>query len=345
MYKWILVFLLSLLSLNTHAIQATLEGDKLYWYDAQPGGGKDLYVPTLWNNTFTNMPFTNKWLPGGLVNSVPKTLTLFLSGKPGADSVTVGFEVVGYEYRVASPFSAGATNTHFTTCTVSSFSPPIARVMDGPIGCLANQYLESGANFYRPFTESRPIYRIDADSLSRLFAGKPAGDYVGTVPSTYQIYYFGNGGSIGAYHMTDIAALIIKYRPSYLTNVDLTGNNSLAPRYDFSRNVVSGETTFHGVATGLFTNGLKLGLKPGRTDYAMKGPNNTSIQYGIECLGCANSELVKPDGGVATFNTTIAGTGSAISFGIRVHFQDADLNLIESGTYNDVFYLLFEPNL
>ncbi|MNP25141.1 hypothetical protein D3C76_1179360 [compost metagenome] len=148
-------------------------------------------------------------------------------------------------------------------------------------------------------------------------------------------------------------SLAITYSPAILNDLTLTSptGGAMAPAYYSSGGVqyAKGQAIYKGVATGVFSNGLRLFLKRG-DNYSMTGPNSTSIPFSVVCMQCAQQLLV--DNGVMTLpdldttGTTIPGVNvSTINFDINIDFTDAPLSMLETGAYQGRFSLLFEPNV
>lgn len=325
---------------NAIIMHAELSAGNLRWSNANARSGGQYYTPSQWS-VVNNLPPTNEWVPGGLLNSTSSTLTLISEGTV----IDVPFEVIGFEYNTGSVMPSNGTLQSGSVCSKTDSSGKVIRVT-GVGGCLYENSLTYGGTF-SPYSFIRPIVGIDTVALTDAFNGFPKGVYRGTVNvSNFYDYVVPSSGGITARRVKNIPiTLEVDYEPSFISSVAINGDRELTVFYDLDRNVVRGETILVAQAQGWFTDGLSISLLPNRTNYALTGPSMTQIPYSIECLDCSSVMLVN-EGNVVTTETKRAGANSAsLGLSIRVSFQDVDLNSVESGLYSDNFILVFEPDV
>ncbi|ELR8704377.1 hypothetical protein V4T45_003990 [Vibrio vulnificus] len=339
MKKQFLTLSLALLALNLQAatFKADLTGSNLRWDNVVPSGST--FVPTQWTVVDKLMP-TKEWFPAGLHQNVSNRITL----RSGSDSVTVTFEVLGFEYNTGS---TGATSGDpiSNVCNDVAFNGGIARVADG-VGCYLNHSLKHDRSL-NPYSFIRPVVKIDTAELINAFDGKPKGLYVGQISTSNFYDYLMDGSGIKTRFIDNHnVGLEINYIPAFVTKVDLAQDNIIPPVYDKVNDEVWGHVIIPGVATGYFTNGLKLSLQNGRSDYYLKMAGDTSeIPYYIECLECQDLQLVK-DGAVVNSSTVLDGKDvTEINFNLKVGFDATDLGALKVGTHSDTIVFMFEPNI
>ncbi|WP_132941821.1 hypothetical protein [Vibrio crassostreae] len=319
---------------------AELTAGNLRWNNANSISGGQHYTPSQWS-VVNNLPPTQEWVPGGLLNNTPTMLTL----TSGGSAVDVPFKVIGFEYNTGSVMPNIGSLQAGSTCSGANSSGKVIRVT-GVSGCLYKHSLIYDSTF-SPYSFIRPIVDIDTGVLVDAFNGLPKGVYRGTINvSNFYEYIAPSSSGIRARRIKDIPlTLEVDYEPSFISSVTFNGDRELKVFYDLTSNVVRGETMFVAQAQGWFTNGLSISLLPSRTNYVMKGPSLTEIPYSIECLDCRSVVLVE-EGNVVTAETSREGENAAtLNLNIRVSFQEVDLNSVESGLYSDTFILVFEPDV
>ncbi|EPN4952616.1 hypothetical protein ACT0HV_000571 [Vibrio diabolicus] len=319
--------------------KAELVGEQLRFKNAYTLDGSHI-VPSNWS-VVSNLPTTEKWVPGGLLSVAPATLKL----QSGSDSVDVPFNIVGFEYNTGSAGPTIGDSQSGNICNNESFTNGIATVTDGVACTLSHALVHTSS--VNPYSFIRPVVEVDPLDVAQAFEGKPQGRYLGSISvANFFDYYFHSSNNVRTRHVSNNhIALEIDYIPAYITSVDITGDEEMFVRYEFGNNTVSGEATFQGVAQGQFVNGLKVSLLPSRVDYFLNGQGSTFIPYGIDCLGCEWSRLV--ENGVVVKDTTKIPSSNVnrIDFAIRVFFDNADLDNLETSKYDDAFVLMFEPDV
>ncbi|TKG09028.1 hypothetical protein [Vibrio sp. F13] len=295
-------------------------------------------VPSQWTPSNNLLP-TAKWLAGSFVSAPITNIQVSFSGH----TVTLPVQVTGYQYHLgSSPGQGGQQNTS-KVCTKTVFSSPILSIQGGA-SCFSDVFIET-PTAVTPYAFIRPSYYIDPIAWQQAFAGKPKGDYTGTVSlSSYYHYY---QGAIRTQRLLSYPLTVnIEHEPAYITDVVITGQSTIQPNYDPMGEGVSGQTQFSVMATGWFTNGMTVGLNRLRAkDYQMLGPSLTYIPYSIVCHQCT-SQLLVDEGVVINDTTIVPGSNvSTLSFSLAVGYKDVALSTLQTGVYQDTFVLIFEPNI
>ncbi|MFM5781521.1 hypothetical protein ACET8B_02050 [Aeromonas caviae] len=323
-------------------VDAEIKGDTFRWVSAQSSfdGG---VTPSVWATPASLVP-AQSYIPGA---SALASMPVSMIGPKGS-SVKLNLQLIGMEYN--SPEASGMTPAPGGSATVS-LSGGLVRVQ----GLGAGDQSITLSREVTPFTHARPVISLgDSTSIVQAFvdAGAAPGRYA-TQVSIPLSYDYERAGVRIRYQWTLPLALTIEYTPAILNDVTLISPTAgvMTPRYynKGGDQYVSGEAVYNGVASGYFSNGLRLRLKTG-DNYEMVGPNNTTIPLSVSCLQCEQALLVDkgvmtlPD--LATKGTRVPGVNvPAINFTIGVQFADVALSTLETGAYQGVFALLFEPEV
>lgn len=324
-------------------VGAEIKGDSFRWTSAESSldGG---VAPSVWATPVGLVP-AKSYIPGA---SNLASMPISLVGPKGSN-VQLTLQLKGMEY--ISPSLTGAEGVTGGGSAVVLASGDLVQVQGQGLGD-RNVVLSSEVT---PFTHARPLISLgDTAAILQAFrdANAAPGNYVSrvTIPLSYD--YERRGVRI-RYNWSLPLSLAISYSPAILNDLTLTSptGGAMAPAYYSSGGVqyAKGQAIYKGVATGVFSNGLRLFLKRGDS-YSMTGPNSTSIPFSVVCMQCAQQLLV--DNGVMTLpdldttGTTIPGVNvSTINFDINIDFTDAPLSMLETGAYQGRFSLLFEPNV
>lgn len=325
-------------------VGAEIKGDTFRWTSAEASFDNGV-APSVWATPSGLVPATS-FIPGA---SNLATLPISLVGPKGS-SVQLVLQLKGMEYT-----SPGANGMEPITggggSAMVSLNGGLVRVQGQGLGD-RNILLNSEVT---PFTHARPVISLgDNASILQAFrdANAAPGNYVSqvTIPLSYD--YVRNGVRI-RYNWSLPLSLAIKYAPAVLSDITLTSptGGAMTPTY-YGRGGVQyakGQAVYHGVATGIFPNGLRLFLKNGDS-YNMVGPDNTTIPFSVLCVQCDQKQLV--DNGVIvlpdldTAGTTIPGiNATTINFDINIDFMDAPMSTLQTGAYQGRFSLLFEPDV
>lgn len=332
-----------------------IKGDKLQWLSATNASG--YLVPTAWDQSH-NLPQTQKWVPGGAIEMTAPDLTL---KNHGGDSLNLGsqvLEVTGIDYQSARILDVkhiyGAAKTH--TLNANSVS-----VMGAGMGDKELMLVQLEV----PFTHIRPIIKLNEAQLRADFKTFPKGEYRGQTVVTLQYDYDLDGARIRN-TLTFPLSLVINHDPTELVSIVVTGENEMQPIYQGQSDIrVSGSTEYTITATGNFSNGVLIGLRPplggnhyftlraaaGTTHTETKDTINSEIKYDVTCItGCdgRNRQLIKD--GIGLIDTqkkrakmlTDATSGTAT---IKVHFENKKLDELNNASYSGAFILLFEAGM
>lgn len=324
-------------------VEAEIKGDSFRWVSAQSSFGNNGVATSVWATPAQLVP-AESFIPGGsLVASLPVSMV-----GPGGSSVPLTVQLLGMEYN--SPEATSITSVAGGSALVS-LSGTLVQVQGQGMG---NKDIVLSREV-TPFTHARPVISL-GDSASIVRAFLDANAQPGTYNSQISIplsYDYERAGVRIRYNWTLPVTVTINYTPAILNDVTLTSPTAgvMTPRYYSNGGVkyAAGDAVYHGVASGYFSNGLRLRLKTG-DNYEMNGPGGTSIPFSVNCMQCEQSALV--DNGAMTLpdldntGTRIPGTNvPTINFTIGIAFSDVELSTLQSGTYQGVFVLLFEPDM
>ncbi|MGN5073614.1 hypothetical protein ACTG2C_01120 [Aeromonas veronii] len=323
-------------------VEAQIKGDAFRWLSAQSAfdGG---VAPSVWATPTPLVP-AQSYIPG---SSSVGTLPISMVGPQGS-SVPLTLQLFGMEYNSPEATAIAPVPGGSAMVTINGGLVQVRGHGEGDHRILLSREVT-------PFTHARPVFSLgDGANIIRAFtdAGATPGRYVTQVniPLSYD---YERAGVLVRYHWTLPLRLSIDYTPAILNDVTLTSptGGAMRPRYYSSGGVqyASGEAVYNGVASGYFSNGLRLRLKTG-DNYTMKGPNKTTIPLSVSCLQCKQSLLV--DKGVMTLpdlntkGTVVPGVNvPTINFTIRVQFADVPLSRLETGNYQGIFSLSLEPEV
>ncbi|MCK8075882.1 hypothetical protein MSG34_06920 [Vibrio sp. 1CM2L] len=284
---------------------------------------------------------TAKWIPGGLYN-VANANSIVLTLDGGVTQVTVPIELSGMMYGMEAASSEGDSQNIASVCPENTSSTPYLYVIG--TNCFYDKYIEQdyldGAYHF-----AKPILKLNETAVASAFKGAPDGVYKGTVPVKFNHRWTNFNGTWTQTIYDELLTIEIKNTANEITNVIVTQRDEMTPQYDLLNETVSGRTHYPVLAQGRFHTGLRLSLKDVNRQYKLTGPSGSEIPYSIECSECQDSTLVD-SGQVLNSTTLILDAGATeINFNIDVFYEDADLNSIEHGRYQDSFVLLFEPEI
>lgn len=333
--------------LRAMTVQAEIIGGQFRWVSAQSSlsGG---VTSSIWETPVGLVP-ANTFIPGA---SLLDSINTSMVGASGSN-VPLTLSVMGMEYSSPEALNReGDTGGSATTDLQNNLIQVVGTgIGDGKI-ILSKEV--------SPFTHARPIFSLGSSSdIIAEFenANAKPGIYFTQVNIPVVYDYIRQGVRV-RHNWSFPLRLEIEYTPSVLTDVSVTSPTLgvMTPRYYTLGGVrsVRGEAVFNGVATGVFTNGLRVKLKVGET-YQMEevAPvpelSPTVIPYSVTCNGCDTSELVINGGaasGMTSSGTRITDTNNnVITFSIHISFADIALSDLHTGAYRDQFSLLFEPDV
>lgn len=348
-WQIMLLALLTLIAWNPAfaiPVGAEIKGDSFRWTSAELSFvGDGSVAPSVWATPSGLVP-ANSYIPGA---SNLATLPISLVGPKGSN-VKLILQLKGMEYisPAANGFDDTISGGGAATVTRSGTTMQVEGQGLGNRSVLLSSEVT-------PFTHARPVISL-GDNASILQAFRDANAAPGTYVSQVTIplsYDYERAGVRIRYNWSLPLSLAIKYAPAVLSDLTLTSptGGAMTPFY-YGRDGVQyakGNAVYHGVATGIFPNGLRLFLKNGNS-YSMVGPDSTAIPFSVMCVQCEQSLLV--DNGVMalpdldTTGTLIPGVNvSTINFDINIDFMDVPLSTLQTGAYQGRFSLLFEPNV
>lgn len=343
--RWQLLLAATLLWGQAQAmtVEADIKGDTFRWVSAQSSfnGG---VAPSVWE-TPSQLVSASTFVPGAsLLTSLPVNLV-----GPSGGSVSLPLTLLGMEYN--SPEATGMAADSGGGSAAVTLSGSLVQVQGSGLG---NQSITLSREV-TPFAHARPVISLGSNtSILQAFSSANAapGTYI-TQVSLPQAYEYVRAGVRVRYNWTLPLTITINYAPSVLTDVTLTSPTLgvMTARY-YSRGGVqytAGEAVYNGVASGYFTNGLRLRMKAGDI-YQMSGPDTTAIPFSVTCGACAQPLLVNKGSltlsDLTTTGTRIPGANAAvINFAIAIDFTDVAVSTLRTGAYQGTFSMLFEPDV
>lgn len=320
-------------------LNVDLTGGVARW-DNTINTGSDDMVPSFWTPTHGLTP-TAKWIPGAFVTPPPTSIMM----SSGGASIALPITFKGFEYHTGSagPDVAfgGVTGT---ICSGSGWDGVVASVSG--TNCTFPNLLETTPSVVTPYAFIRPIFSIDDTALAAAFEGEDSGLYRGSV-SLSQFYQYYLGDIKTQYIDSQPFVLEIDHTPAYITSVELTGESEMKTVYGVGTDDVSAKTSFDVIATGFFSDGMKVMLNTS-DDYILRN-SGSEIPYSITCVGCSVADLVSEGRRTdpsPSFSSKVDGKDTnMINFKIDVEFDSVPLDPLEVGSYTDTFTLIFEPDV
>ncbi len=322
-------------------ISLSINGDKFDWTSGSVSSG--YLKPSLWDIP-SNLPVASKVIPGGPTVNGASSLTLLGNGK----NVSVPMSIVGAEYRLSS-FNGSESISGSSAST--TFNGTLAAVL----GAGSGNKVAFLTREESPFTHFRPIFgQIDQASwLNTLRSNNvPQGRYQGNFSISIEYDYYRNGVRIRN-HVSSLVRVVVDYVPAMLNNVTVDGDGLIEAVYS-GYETVSGQTDYVVTASGVFPNGVLMGLKAPSDGvyFSMKGKTaGEEIRYDLTCImGCVGQTNLIVNGTPQINTTSNKAKISAQSINsaqarLRVSFKDKPQSEISDGTYNDTFILVFEAAL
>ncbi|TOB38351.1 hypothetical protein [Vibrio parahaemolyticus] len=330
------------LAAQSAEISGVVQGDKLTWQSAQTTASG--LTPAVWDLPLS-LPSAEKVTPGGPSSASERTLVLSGAGT----TVSVPLTIEGVSYRLTSNASMGGSTGSAST-TVSGNS---AVVMGAGVGnaTVTLSTLSTPFSHYRPMIKS-----IDASVWLAAFktAGAGKGVYQGVI--NYSIPYdYTRDNVLVRYIVPATLVVSLDYNPAQLNTVDVTGSGIIQPQYyGYPERLVGGSTQYTINATGLFPNGVAMGLKALTTHYQLLSQSSNppvGIDYNVECTnGCDGATRIitngAPDIDSLANRLTIRSTNNTSAQAIiTVSFSDKKLSELNGDVYQGTFVLLFEAGI
>ena len=314
------------------------------WQSAQ--NTSDGLAPAIWDVPLS-LPAADKVILSGASVS---DFTLKLSGPEGMVSVPVNIK--GMSYKLSS--NVGMMDIAGSSTIISGTS---AFVSGGGTG----NKIVTLSSLSSPFTHFRPI--LNANNISEWpakfkAAGLSKGKYQGQINYLVPYNYYRNDILI-RYTLQGSLSVSVLYNPAQLNSVEVIGDGIIMPQYyGYPERLVGGSTDYTINATGVFPNGINMGLRASsshnnRYQLLSQSPTSlpTSIDYSVRCtVGCEGDNKIITNG-VPDINSTnrhvkisASNTTSARAI-ITVSFANKKLTELNNDAYLGNFILIFEAGV
>lgn len=342
-FALILGIFISSLPVFASEIQLKILGNEVSWITAQQKNG--YFIPSQWTE-FPNVPKASSWIPVG-VNHDRSHYVTFTNG---VDSVQVYLPIIGFQY----------------------YSPDTFQVKNSKKSG-AQFFNEGGHSFYvtgegasskileldvvnSPFSKVKPIYQLDQKALIDALqnADMPKGIYKANI--TYHSKYdYSISNTSASYMFSGMNSFVVDYTPSNLAKLSVSGEDKL--KLNYKEKVFSGETFYDIEASGVFSNGVSVGLQRAlhkSNRYALESENKdgTYILYDVTCIsGCEKNmhSFIKEGQANIDMNknkaTILSLDKKSAKAKIRISFKDKPLSEVNDGIYKGKFTLIFQENI
>ncbi len=340
-------------------LQANITGDKIQWLNASQSEIGGYLVPSAWQPMSDLMP-TREWVPGGYLDSGSDFI--FTSG--GVEVSIPGAKVSGTSYKYPSGFDVSGESSVFPVCSESVYDSSSQVDVFG-IECVGDKtLLLSTESTLTPFLFARPIISgFDDKKVVEAFTGSPEGTYTATVYVKPAYAFRHPVSDVWTYRYANSVpvTIVIDYQPAELASVTIMGSGVIPALYNTTDETITGKTSYLVKAEGVFPGGLRLTFED--RDYSLikseSGRNKKAIPkipYEIKCNECEDFNIVNDgsleplQGSSADGNWTLAydtASDGEIYLNLELGYmlEKSDLSEISSGTYHDVFTVIFEANL
>lgn len=335
------------------SITATITGDTIKWNDANFFDGQLAQV--VWQSASKhNLQPVKEWRPA-LTRSLDKKLIFHSLDSNNPGSVEVSFQHTGIEFKgnyFTSPDFSSNLGQSYTPCAkqYSNGDGGYTSLVDESNDKCVSSYAYSATERARPFDFYRSMFKIDNDELINSFKGVGAGTYYSNI--TFPITYLARFGVAQSYRtFTENVTFIVKYKPSYISSIDIKGDGVFNLDYDTQNHSVSGNSNFKIDVTGFFNSGLLLSFKSdGINDdfYLTRRTRDegSDIPYNLGCDKCETTTIIK-DGKLTKLEPIRISSPQSkrIDFELNFYFENLLYGSIEEGRYVDSIIVMFEPDL
>lgn len=370
-FAWLLVGQMA----YSATLQGRINGETLNWLNARySSSSRGLYLePSAWQPISGLMP-TSEWVPGSsFTTSAPLVLA---SGSNEVIIDDVDVSGLSYKFRGGSGGFSGSDDLPTSGLPVDLCSKSIyesAKVDVYGNNCIGSKTLSlasEGATL-TPFQFARPLLGgLESSKLIKAFEGKEKGVYSGVIYVKPAYAFKQPASGVWTYrHASPVPiSIVIDYEPALLSSITVTGNGVIPAKYNTLEKKIDGKTSYFIKATGAFTSGLRMTFE--NRDYHLVGDfpkheevSSPVIPYSIDCFGCegkvkrelvVDGELQALDGTSADGNWVIAGMEKdneinvVLDIGYELGGHEGEIEEISglsSGSYRDVFTVIFEANL
>ncbi|MGY3894766.1 hypothetical protein [Aeromonas enterica] len=332
---------------SAFTLNGNLKGDKLRWRNAVTQGD---YISTSYWQPLSNLTPTSAWLPGLFRGATPTSIVL---NNASGESVTVALSVEGLEYNRGTSTSLFTAKPKpswvgYGNCITQEMGSVIRLMKSGSGFCTSDTAFYSDTGSYTPFSFLRPIIKLPDLAAAFSSAGVGEGTYRGGVIVNGVYGYISPTGAVTYRNGAIPLDVSIQYSPAMLTSISVSGFGIIEPVYDKAALTVSGTTRYTITANGYFSNGLHMVFDNHSVtdDYQLEQVGGAAtIPYSISCPECESPQVVN-NGMLQNADNTVPGRNvTMLQFHFDVGYNDIPAASIESGTYTDVFTVMFEPNL
>ncbi|OCH16783.1 hypothetical protein A6E05_02840 [Aliivibrio sp. 1S165] len=344
-FTWVLVW--SAMPAMAASIEGRIKGERFEWMSAQNSTGIDL-TSSVWDLPL-HLPTAEHVVPGG---AIAANRNIELKQMDGSGNASLRLQMMGVRYRLANHNASNPYDGGDAYATTTDIGGDVFVLGDG-----VGNKVYTLSKTSNPFTHYKPVFRINNKNWMDGMKGQPSGTYRGVLNYAIPYNYYRNGIII---RNTMQASLVVtlEYAPAMLTSVRfVTKNDDINPRYHgFPERMVGGRTEYQIEATGVFPNGVLMGLKPltGRASQyqldSLSTEDDSFITYSASCdVGCNGYQKIITDGRAEidmvnklTIKSQHGTTAIAL---ISVVLTNTELDTLINDTYRGSFVLMFSAGL
>ena len=342
---WVLVW--SAMPAMAASIEGRIKGERFDWLSAQPISSN--LTSSVWDLPL-HLPTAESVVPGG---ATAASTHIELKQINGSGKASLLLTLTGMQYRLSEHQTPKEYHGGDRTATTTQKGSDV-EVLGSGIG--SQEYPLNRAS--NPFTHHRPVFSMNKNSWMEGMKGQPSGTYRGVLNYAIPYNYYRNGIIV---RNTMQASLVVtlEYAPAILTSVRIvTRNDVIAPQYHgYPKRMVGGRTNYQIEATGVFPNGVLMGLKPlaGRASQyqldSLSTEDESFITYSANCdVGCTGSNqkiITDGRGDIDMVNklTMKSDNGITARATISVVLTNTSLDTLINDTYLGSFVLMFSAGL
>ncbi|AQS38026.1 hypothetical protein Sps_02878 [Shewanella psychrophila] len=335
-------------SANAYAsiIHGKVTGNMIQWTNATTNGNE--IQQSVWqsSNSFNLLPVL-RWSPAFYQNSL-RSLTF--TSELGA-RVETDFKNTGIEFRTANSYntSNGGIDAGLNT------GPQCQTGEDSGGDFLLKSASSCGVNFtlvqqqkLRPFDFYRTFFELPDLLADFTLANVPAGRYLASFSQPVAYFLIYEHQQVESYQIYyDQVQVIIDYKPSFISSVNLIGDGQFDLEYDTEEHSVKGQTKYAVNVSGYINPGIKMSfLSSGNEgDFSLEHTEASSkIPYKLICEKC-NDRLVISNGTMSEEYAEIGLVGNNLNFILNFSFNDVYAGEVDEGDYSDAVTIIFELDL
>ena len=342
---WVLVW--SAMPAMAASIEGRIKGERFDWLSAQASGAD--WTSSVWDLSL-HLPTAESVVPGG---AIAASRNIELKQMDGSGNASLSLQMMGVIYRLADHNASNPYDGSDSFATTTNIGGDVEVLGDG-----VGNKVYTLSKTSNPFTHYKPVFRMSKKSWMDGMKGKPSGTYRGVLNYAIPYNYYRNGIII---RNTIQASLVVTldYAPSILTSVRFINRNDVInPQYHgYPERMVGGRTEYQIEATGVFPNGVLMGLKPltGRASQyqldSVSTEDGSFITYSANCdVGCGSNRKIITDGraeiDMVNKKLTIkSDNGTTARATISVVLTNTSLDTLINDTYRGSFVLMFSAGL